>query len=477
MMARGNVIVTVVDVGQGQCTFVEIWNSDNTKIEETLLFDCGSDKGSTETTTNLDVIAAKVLTMDVPAFDCIIFSHSDKDHISLTRYLLDKISETTKPEVYSVWYGGSWKNYTKYGFNILDYLVNEDFCFKDNISKTCANYMGYAKSTDSYSAFFWSSSGGADVKVAPIVSNVISDDPDWDEEEELSDQNTAEEKNRVSIVCGLYYAGVCFVICGDATAKTMSAINGLMLGTNLFNDNVMITMPHHGSRATGFAVTSSQKASDESIKVVDTFVSIMKAKTTTISAYEKHHHPSLELINRFIPTAITPILKDPRLKAENSHLVTAYFDQDLFKISGVTLEKGLVYSFNTNSNTFSTRYSNGIDACSYRIGDTVIYAPQGAISSTTVINNFACWVYSTQGNGATLIEGKANLASTAFTTAATTSALAQRDLEQFTSFSDEKSAKQEFESSQVLIRSTQQKKRSVLPISGKNRQTISHFTH
>src|SRR5215213_899170 len=100
-MATGNVVVSVVDVGQGQCTFIEVYDDSTptAKLVHAVMVDCGSDKKSDDTPTNLGYIAAKVQEMAKPAFDCIIFSHSDKDHISLTKDVLDKFPPTKKPTV------------------------------------------------------------------------------------------------------------------------------------------------------------------------------------------------------------------------------------------------------------------------------------------------------------------------------------------------------------------------------------------
>ena len=141
-MSTGKIIVSVVDVGQGKCTFVEIYNTSNTLIH-TLLFDCGSDKQSAETQDNLQYIADKVSGMGTPAFDCIFFSHSDKDHISLTKDLLDKFSSSKKPKVKEVWYGGDRTKYTKYKFNILDYLEAQGYCDTADLKAAPSNYTGY----------------------------------------------------------------------------------------------------------------------------------------------------------------------------------------------------------------------------------------------------------------------------------------------------------------------------------------------
>lgn len=428
-MATGKIIVSVVDVGQGQCTFVEIYNTSNTLIH-TLLFDCGSDKQSAETQDNLQYIADKVSGMGTPAFDCIFFSHSDKDHISLTKDLLDKFSSSKKPKVKEVWYGGDRTKYTKYKFNILDYLEAQGYCDTADLKAAPSNYTGYDPDKKKYAYHFWASSDSS-VHVYAIAANALSDDPDWDDNDLDVTGKTAEALNRVSMVCGLYYAGASYVICGDATNKTMAAIGGLFsAGTTVFDQNVMTTLPHHGSRATGFAVKSSETASFTAKQVVITFSDLMKSHTLTASAYEKHHHPSLELMSYILPSITSPILRDTRLKQKNAHRLTAYFDRDILKKSGISIIKNFVYSFETTTNTFSTRYYDGFPTFSYDIGAfTKAGLSEGLATKGTVINGFASWGFATSSDGSSLVGGYAKLGAPLFTgptvTAKTFGALAE----------------------------------------------------
>jgi|GEM_PF-1005301 len=409
-MATGNVIVTVVDVGQGQCTFVEIYNTASTPVLiYTLLFDCGSDKKSTQTDTNLQYIVDRVSAMSTPTFNCIFFSHSDKDHISLTYDLLQKFPSSKKPAINYVWYGGAWDKYTKNKFNILNYLVSQSYCSASNMKSTGSNYTDYNKTSRTFTDYLWKILDDS-VVVYAIASNVLSDDPDWDDQDLSVDGKTAEALNRVSMVCGLYAAGASYVICGDATNKTMAAINTLCdSSTTVFNNNKMTTLPHHGSRATGFAVKSSESASFAAILVVSSFSSNMKSKTLTASAYAKHRHPSLQLMTYFPPTVTTPVLRDPRLKQKNSHRVTANIDIDLGTGAGFTIIRGWDYTFETQTNMFSTYYWDGTATFSYNIGAFSTASASEGLVSPTVINSFACWQSILSTSGMAVMSGYANL--------------------------------------------------------------------
>ncbi|MCW3085512.1 MAG: hypothetical protein JWP12_2878 [Bacteroidetes bacterium] len=412
-MATGNVIVTVVDVGQGQCTFVEIYDDDgmDPKLIHTLMVDCGSDKESSQTGMNLQYIADKVSTMDVPAFDCIVFSHSDKDHISLTKKVLDRFLPEKKPVVKLVWYGGAYDLYKKSGFNILDYLVKEGYCLDTDLNTTGSNFSGYNPGIKDYTSLLWEVPDHS-VKLFPIISNTLSSDPDWDDQDLDVTGKTAEAKNRVSIICGLYYAGASYVICGDATNVTMAAVNQRFQGNStVFGNNVMTTIPHHGSRSTGFAVKSGEQASLGSLMVVMGFSSLLKSKTISVSANQKHRHPSLYLMSTFIPTLKQPVIKDPRLKQKNTHLLTANIDYSL-KITypdtiNIPMEQDL--TFETRTNTFCTNYNVDKPTFSYELDHIFAEVAQGTEPVDEEINLFACWKYIAKSNGGFELEGYTNL--------------------------------------------------------------------
>jgi len=411
-MAIGKVVVNVVDVGQGQCTFVEVYDDTATLIH-TLLFDCGSDKQSANTQTNLRYIADTVSAMAVPTFDLVVFSHSDTDHISLMYDLLQKCSK--KPRIKEVHYGGLRANYTKHGFNILNCLVTQNYCNKEDVEKFLTNDTDYSSVLGEYNYVLWKSNTGVnDVKVRLIAANVLSSDPDWDSDDGDFETKTAEAKNRVSAVCGLYFVGASYVICGDATNITMAAIGNYFKGTTVFDNNRMITLPHHGSRATGLAVASGKEANETAVGVVRTFAALMKSHLLTASAYEKHRHPSLELIRYFIPyTEQVPFLQDSRLKEKKAHRVSVNIDLNL-QYANATKIAQTYWSFDTPSALFTTRYCDAGPYLSFTIGSgsNIVKASDGVNSP---LNSFASWVFTTAANGSNTLSGYDNLGGTSFT--------------------------------------------------------------
>lgn len=415
-MATGNVIVTVVDVGQGQCTFVEIYDDDGMAptLQQTLLFDCGSDKRSTQTHTNLDYIVNRIVNMATPTIDCIFFSHSDNDHISLMWYLLREIQNELEEDqtlvISKVIYCGTFARYTKRRRNILNYILNQGLCEEDNMLAPDSNHSDYDPLTRAYYAFLWQSTD-EDVVVRAMVANVISGDPDWDLYDADLPVDSAEALNRVSLVATLYYGNRSYVICGDATNDTMSATIKRFNNAPqaMFAGNIMTTLPHHGSRITGYAVQGAQQASLRAMLIVRGFADLLKSETITVSAYRKHSHPSLYLMTDFIPTHLRPLIRDPRLQQANAHRVTANIDFDLMNGNGVVIRQDDDQSFETTVNTFSTNYYIGYQTFSYQIGGLFVAASQGLVPPAVPINPFACWQYTTANNNYILV-GYPNLA-------------------------------------------------------------------
>lgn len=413
-MATGNVIVTVVDVGQGQCTFVEIYDDDGMAptLLHTLLFDAGSDKRSTQTKTNLNYIVNRIVNMAVPKFDCLFFSHSDNDHISLMWYILSEIKRLLAPNTLTidrVIYGGAWVKYKKRKKNILDYIYNQGLC--DDMRGEESNYTNYNRVHQDYDSSLWKSDD-LSVGVYALAVNVLSDNPNWGQNDLDVEGNDAEELNRVSLVAGLYYNNRSYIICGDATNETMSAIIKRFnnVPPNFFNNNFMTTLPHHGSRITGYAVHGAQQPSLKSMFIVTGFADLLKSQTITVSAYRKHSHPSLYLMTDFIPTIKTPLIRDPRLSEVNSHRVTANIDFNLLNSQAVVIRQNDDQSFETKINTFSTNYYIGYTTFSYQIGGLLVNPSQGLVPPAAAINPFASWQYTTPAAGNFTLVGYPNLA-------------------------------------------------------------------
>lgn len=400
-MAISKVVTTVVDVGQGQCTFVCLYDdSSPPKLAHTLLFDCGTDKSSPTTDSNISWIAGTLKLMDTPTIDLLVFSHSDNDHISLMYKLLEAYGTKPKPlQVAKTWFAGNPDFYTKNTFNILDYLSG--YC--KSFTTPDFSETQYDKTNGEWKKGLIWSSPDSSVQVGMLIGNVIDDRPG----EFFKDQfgNVAEKKNRVSIVCALMHDERTMIICGDATNRTMAWVNYAM-GRYKFSNCLMVTLPHHGSRATGLSVNSNATASVNAVAVVRTFARKSAAKTATISAYAQHDHPSIELINLFAP-ALTPAatIYDNRLEiADKSHFSVCNVDVPL-RMPDFTAITADYHTLTTKVNVLATYYYSEAASFSYQFRPTTVDQPAKFISAKKKppINPHACWSYTTRaGTGNTL---------------------------------------------------------------------------
>lgn len=394
-MAIKYVATTVLDVGQGQSTFTCVYDdSKSAKIIHTLLFDCGTDKKSPKTDTNIDYIASRLAGMDTPTLDLLVFSHSDNDHISLMKNVIEAYHKKTKTplKIKSVWYAGDADFYEKDGFNILTEL--EKYC--KAFTAPDFGETQFNKKTDQWAGYIWQDSPATPtIKVAMLIGNVIDDKPGVLVKTDFG--STAEKKNRVSIVCALFHDDRSFLICGDATNRTMAWVNHAF-GGKVLGKNLMVTVPHHGSRSTGLSVASGKAANQKAIDVVKTFVKTANAKTATVSSFQKHEHPSLDMVNFFTPKlAATQVVEDDRLD-NNSHF--AFFNVDISLTKSGTAVSSNYHTFTTNANVYSTQYYAAAAAFSYQFAGTTVGAADGFTGGTPQPVNFhACWSFLTWPGG------------------------------------------------------------------------------
>lgn len=396
-MAISSVTTNVLDVGQGQCTFVVV-RDDKNDIAHTLLFDCGTDKKSDKTDTNIQWIADTLKLMDTPTIDLLVFSHSDNDHISLMYDLLEAYGSKKKLKILSVWYAGDADFYTKDGFNILDYL-----------GKYCKSFTTPDHNESQYDSGkhrfddppMWESAD-KNVQVSMLMGNVIDNEPGIFKQTGFG--TTAEKKNRVSIVCALMHDDRSQIICGDATSRTMAWIN-YYFGKDVFTKTLMLTLPHHGSRATGLNVSSGGDANQKAIEIVKTFATLAAAKTLTISAYAKHDHPSVELINYFVPgTVTTAVLKDTRL-SDDSHFAVCNVDVTLL-LPTLTKVTADYHTLTSQANVFATYYWGSKAGFSYQFKPNTVADPPKFVAKTApAVNAHACWVYTTTAGKGNTVAG------------------------------------------------------------------------
>lgn len=399
-MAISRVVTTVVDVGQGQCTFTRIYDdSSPAKLVHTLLFDCGTDKRSPSTGNNIRWIADILKAMDDPTLDLLVFSHSDNDHISLMYDLLEAYGKKPALKILSIWFAGNADFYTKDDFNILDYLGK--YC--TSFTKPDFGETQYDKKKSAWKKGLIWNTADQSVRVGMLIGNVIDDEPGVLVKTTFG--TVAEKKNRVSIVCALIHDDRTLLICGDATNRTMAWVNNAF-GDNKFSKCLMVTLPHHGSRATGLAVSSTKAANKKAIKVVETFVETANARTASISAYAKHDHPSVELINYFVPSLTpTATLKDTRL-TQSSHFAVCNVDLTLVLPSFTAVTKDY-HTLMTQANVMATYYYSEAATFSYQFKAGTVDDPPKFVDpkKKPAINPHACWNYATTAGSGNSVMG------------------------------------------------------------------------
>jgi hypothetical protein len=346
-MATTKMTVNVMDVGQGQGTFVEVY--DGGVLTNTLLFDLGSAKSSvTAGGSTINYITDKIKSMAVPKIDYMSLSHKDKDHVNLVMKLITAIDAAITPKklvIGKVRYGGSKAWYSN---DLITQLGNH--C-KD-IDSLGLKYSCYtAPST-------WDPIWNVnDVFVYIFLANVPSDETATTMMD-LGDDPDSELANCVSIISSVWWNGNQFFINGDATFVTFQEFNTVYASVPSFNNPQMVTLPHHGSRKTTLGLSSStDKASAPSTAVVNQFAKRIGAKTVTGSAetYGNYHHPSYDIITLFNQYAEKGAWwSDPGLDP-GRHYLSAYLDQTFTDVAGGTLI-GTYKSFETEINVYTTLY-------------------------------------------------------------------------------------------------------------------------
>ncbi|MBF0334897.1 MAG: hypothetical protein HQL40_14825 [Alphaproteobacteria bacterium] len=122
------------------------------------------------------------------------------------------------------------------------------------------------------------------------------------------------------------------IAAGDATANTFAAINDILDGIQPLNVQ-MLTMPHHGSFRTTYALVRTPTGfvgdGDTAFAraVVERFVGLLRPRTISVSASIKtYRHPSLTAVEQFARfTDPAPLWSDP--ETPGRHFVSMYLDR------------------------------------------------------------------------------------------------------------------------------------------------------
>lgn len=210
---EGTLEMTVIDIGQGDCIFLQFPDG------QTMIMDAGSEFGSTN---EYDQLTAHLTLRGIDSLDYVFITHSDYDHI---RYMQDIFE---------------------------DYEVKYIYMPRvaDDMSAT------WTKTVAAIEEETWTNESGetVDSEIYYTVGDFVIQGEDWtmnchsyleDDYPSVKESSSAEVKNAVSPVCFLEYADRTIVLTGDSNERNEEYL--LERGV-LDKDADVLKVGHHGSR-------------------------------------------------------------------------------------------------------------------------------------------------------------------------------------------------------------------------------------
>lgn len=246
---EGTLEMTVIDIGQGDCIFLQFPDG------QTMIMDAGSEFGSTN---EYDQLTAHLTLRGIDSLDYVFITHSDYDHI---RYMQD---------------------------------IFEDYEVKNIYIPRVADDMSatWTKTVAAIEEETWTNESGetVDSEIYYTVGDFVIQGEDWtmnchsyleDDYPSVKESSSAEVKNAVSPVCFLEYADRTIVLTGDSNERNEEYL--LERGV-LDKDADVLKVGHHGSR------TSS----------LQEFLNAVDCEYAVISYGEdnEYGHPTPELMSR-----------------------------------------------------------------------------------------------------------------------------------------------------------------------------------
>ena len=246
---KGTLEMTVIDIGQGDCIFLQFPDG------QTMIMDAGSEFGSTN---EYDQLTAHLTLRGIDSLDYVFITHSDYDHI---RYMQD---------------------------------IFEDYEVKNIYMPRVADDMSatWTKTVAAIEEETWTNESGetVDSEIYYTVGDFVIQGEDWtmnchsyleDDYPSVKESSSAEVKNAVSPVCFLEYADRTIVLTGDSNERNEEYL--LERGV-LDKDADVLKVGHHGSR------TSSLQ---EFLNAVDCEYAIV-----SYGEDNDYGHPTPELMSR-----------------------------------------------------------------------------------------------------------------------------------------------------------------------------------
>lgn len=343
MTKASKIAVTMLDVGQGSGTFIEIYTG--TEITATALLDLGSERAREKAGgPSVDRLVERLRSMTKPRIDFLSLSHSDSDHINLVQDLLaffdpPSAKKPTKRilEIGDVVYGGPRALYAKRGgtnviASIEDYLPAGTTRPKPLPS----NATSYRNGTPMFSK--------DEVEIYLLVGNHVAGKPRM-VSRMIGDKQWKTDSyslNTYSLVFVVAFDDWKYVVTGDATGATIAQANDFIARYSVEFDKVAaMTMPHHSSEPTTFGLIASrtkrqrqeERVPDAAKDVIETFAASVAPRTIHASAEEvgNFRHPSAFVMSYFwdhvdkISSVDKISWRDDKALTDKQHLYNAYF--------------------------------------------------------------------------------------------------------------------------------------------------------
>lgn len=245
--------MTVLDIGQGDCIYLQLPDGQN------MLIDIGSEFG---TPSPWNAFETFMQNQDVTQIDHVMFTHTDYDHIREGKKLIEKyeIKNFYIPYI-TEWGGTETDTWTA----LCDTIKKEVYMDKDLTIKPAT--VKQSIGTYSISGNDWT---------MRCHSYDIEDYPN------VNKKTNAEVKNSVSPICVLEYAGRTIVLTGDSNERNEEYLlkKGVLEGV----DADVLKVAHHGSKTS----------------TVQGFLDVIDAEYALISAGagNDYGHPTNELLTR-----------------------------------------------------------------------------------------------------------------------------------------------------------------------------------
>ena len=246
---EGTLEMTVIDIGQGDCIFLQFPDG------QTMIMDAGSEFGSTN---EYDQLTAHLTLRGIDSLDYVFITHSDYDHI---RYMQD---------------------------------IFEDYEVKNIYMPRVADDMSatWTKTVAAIEKETWTNESGeiVDSEIYYTVGDFVIQGEDWtmnchsyleDDYPSVKESSSAEVKNAVSPICFLEYADRTIVLTGDSNERNEEYL--LERGV-LDKDADVLKVGHHGSRTS----------------TIQEFLNAVDCEYAIVSYGEdnEYGHPTPELMSR-----------------------------------------------------------------------------------------------------------------------------------------------------------------------------------